>query len=120
MKFADIYKYIENDKLIITKGNEQSIISFGVFCPPARDLEHYVGQVFSVMLGGNCSSKLHVEIREKRGLAYRASCDIFTLKDIGVIEGIIGTSENNIDKKLIIFKMEILKIYYLNMLKVIL
>lgn len=102
-----VANFDNSDELIITKGNEQSIISFGVFCPPASDLEHYVGQVFSVMLGGNCSSKLHVEIREKRGLAYRASCDIFTLKDIGVIEGIIGTSENNIDKVKHIIQKEI-------------
>lgn len=102
-----VTNFENSDELVITKNNEQSIISFGSFCPPVSNSEYYIGEVFSVMFGGNCSSKLYLEVREKQGLAYRANCDIFSLKDIAVVEGIVGTNENNIDKVKDIIQREI-------------
>ena len=40
--------------------------------------------LLSVILGGNMSSRLFVEIREKRGLAYSISCMARTMHDTGV------------------------------------
>ncbi len=46
--------------------------------------DKYVLNLLYVILGGNMSSRLFNEVREKRGLAYSISCSIKALKDTGM------------------------------------
>ena len=53
---------------------------------PGFDENHkdrYALTLLSIILGGNMSSRLFVEAREKRGLAYSISCSFKSLHDTG-------------------------------------
>jgi predicted Zn-dependent peptidase len=63
---------------------EQMHVALGF---PGYDENHkdrYALSLLSVLLGGNMSSRLFVEIREKRGLAYSISSSSKTLHDTGM------------------------------------
>ena len=47
------------------------------------DPNRYYYKLLYTMLGGNMSSRLFVEIREKLGLAYTISCDITNYEEVG-------------------------------------
>jgi predicted Zn-dependent peptidase len=55
---------------IKNKKTEQSHIVFGVEAYDINSQKKYALKILSIILGGNSSSRLHEEIREKRGLAY--------------------------------------------------
>lgn len=66
------------------KDIEQMHLALGL---PAYDENHkdkYALSLLSTLLGGNMSSRLFVEVREKRGLAYSISCSYKTLHDTGL------------------------------------
>jgi len=66
------------------KNIEQMHLALGL---PGFDENHkdrYVLNLLSIILGGNMSSRLFVEVREKRGLAYSISCSYKTLHDAGL------------------------------------
>lgn len=110
---------VENQKepktLPYFKKTDQTHLCLGVRGYNLFDSEIYAQEALSVMLGGNMSSRLFIEIREKRGLAYyvRTSVDGYT--DTGylccnagvnntqteqVIELIIKEFKNMRDKKI--------------------
>ena len=66
-------------------------------------------QLLSNILGGNMSSLLFMEIREKKGLCYSIGSDITTYEDCGIFQIITGTQKKNIKKILIEIK-KILKL----------
>lgn len=66
------------------KDIEQMHLALGL---PGLDENHrdrYALNLLSIILGGNMSSRLFVEVREKRGLAYSISCSYKTLHDTGL------------------------------------
>ncbi len=66
------------------KETEQTHVALGV---PSFEREHpdkYVLNLLHIILGGNMSSRLFDELREKRGLAYSVATGIKTLKDSGM------------------------------------
>lgn len=65
------------------KGIEQMHIAFGMHGYNQKQKERYVLSLLSTILGGNMSSRLFVELREKRGLAYSISSSAKSLEDTG-------------------------------------
>jgi len=66
------------------KDIEQMHLALGL---PGLDENHkdrYVLSLLSIILGGNMSSRLFIEVREKKGLAYSISCSFKTLHDTGL------------------------------------
>ncbi len=66
------------------KDVEQMHVALGM---PAFDENHkdrYIMGLLNIILGGNMSSRLFVEVREKKGLAYSISSSVKTLHDTGV------------------------------------
>jgi len=53
-----------------------------------------------VVLGGNASSRLFQELREKRGLCYSVSTHPLTLDDSGIFNISVGLDKKNLEKSL--------------------
>ena len=68
---------------LFPKKIEQMHLAFGAIGYDEHDKDRHALSLLSVILGGNMSSRLFVEIREKRGLAYSISCMARTMHDTG-------------------------------------
>lgn len=66
------------------KDIEQMHLALGVQGYDELDVRKYAASLLSVILGGNMSSRLFSEVREKRGLAYSISSNFKTLHDTGL------------------------------------
>lgn len=98
-------------KLLKTKENQNKISILNYFkktdqthfCLGVRayDLFHkdkYVLDILSVILGGNMSSRLFSEIREKRGLAYYVHTSLFKHLDVGNLFTQAGIAHKNLEQ----------------------
>jgi predicted Zn-dependent peptidase len=68
---------------IFHKGTEQTHFVVGFHGLPREHRLKYALGLLNVILGGNSSSRLFDEIREKRGLAYEIGTSVKRLKDTG-------------------------------------
>ena len=66
------------------KQTEQMHLALGYLAYETNHKDYYVLALLSIILGGNMSSRLFNEVREKRGLAYSVSSGIKSLNDTGV------------------------------------
>jgi len=99
---------------------------FGVSCHP-KDLEQvhlclggngptlsndlrFAGAVLNAILGGNMSSRLFQEIREKRGLAYNVFSFVSSYIDAGMLGIYVATDPKEVNRALNVIKKEIQKI----------
>ena len=93
------YKKTESEKKVISqhKKTEQGHIIIGVEGVPARSEDEYVEKILSVILGGNMSSRMFMNVREAKGLSYyiRTTTDDYT--DIGSISTAAGVDLNRVD-----------------------
>ncbi len=67
------------------KNIEQMHLALGVLGFGREHKDRYALGVLNVILGGNMSSRLFNEVREKRGLAYSVSSGVKSLKDTGAL-----------------------------------
>jgi predicted Zn-dependent peptidase len=92
------------------KSLEQVHICLGTKGVPATDPRRYSSSVLNVILGGNMSSRLFQEIRERRGLAY-AVCSFLSLySDAGMSGVYVGADRANIGEVLDIIIKEMKQI----------
>jgi len=66
----------------------------------AKDPRRYAVSLLHVLLGGNMSSRLFQELREKRGLCYSVSTSLSTHSDCGAFEVALGLEGGNVRKAL--------------------
>ena len=66
------------------KDTEQVHVALGMFGIEYRHPDRYALGLLNIILGGNMSSRLFNEIREKRGLAYSISTSVRYLHDTGM------------------------------------
>lgn len=72
--------------LALTRDVEQTHVAMGFPVPGNADDGRFARAALCTILGGNMSSRLFQEVREKRGLAYAVSSDLNTLSDVGLLE----------------------------------
>ncbi len=65
-----------------------------------KDDRRYALHLLHVLLGGNASSRLFQELREKRGICYSVSTHPLTLDDTGVFNISVGLDKKNLEKSL--------------------
>lgn len=65
-----------------------------------KDERRYAFHLLHIILGGNASSRLFQELREKRGLCYSVSTHPLTLDDTGVFNISVGLDKKNLEKSL--------------------
>lgn len=74
-------------KIIVQpKRLEQAHVLLGTYGLPANSPQRYALALLSTILGGNMSSRLFQEVREKRGLAY----SIYSFVDAATDSGVLG------------------------------
>ena len=82
------------------KDLEQVHICLGTKGVPATDPRRYACSVLNVILGGNMSSRLFQEIRERRGLAYAVYSFLSLYSDTGVSGVYVAVDKTNTEEVL--------------------
>ncbi len=81
---------------VINKPIEQTHLNLGFPALNRSDKDRFVLGLMHVILGGNMSSRLFNEIREKKGLAYEIASHVKKLKDCGVFFVHAGIDNKNL------------------------
>jgi len=93
-----------------SKDLEQVHVCLGGEAPSQTDDRRYACAVLSTILGGNMSSRLFQEIREKRGLAYSVYSFLSTYFDTGILGVYVATDSVNVNPTLKTIQTEIKRI----------
>mgnify|MGYP002345744602 CR=1 FL=1 len=96
--------------LVREKDLEQVHICLGASAPSQRDPQRFASAVFNTILGGNMSSRLFQEIREKRGLAYAVYSFLSSYADAALLGVYMATDAQQVNPALEIIEREIGKI----------
>ncbi|MDX2255066.1 MAG: pitrilysin family protein [Pseudanabaenaceae cyanobacterium bins.39] len=78
-----------------TQDTQQAIIMIGYPAPPVTSADYATLKIISTYLGNGLSSRLFVELREKRGLAYEVSASYATRLEASQFVAYMGTSPQN-------------------------
>lgn len=93
------YEHLQTDRKVILqhKKTEQGHIIIGFPGLPARHDDEYAAKVLSVILGGNMSSRMFMNVRESKGLCYyiRTSTDEYA--DVGDFSTSAGVDVSRVD-----------------------
>lgn len=66
----------------------------------SHDPRRFALQILNIILGGNASSRLFQELREKRGLCYSVSTHPASFSDVGALNVSLGLEQRNVEKSL--------------------
>ena len=94
----------------LNKNTEQMHLALGMFGLDYDHKDKYAFGLLNVILGGNMSSRLFNEVREKRGLAYSISSSAKALKDTGMFMIRAGVDNKKIAETLEVILKELKKI----------
>jgi len=89
---------------------EQMHLALGMIGLDSAHKDRYVLGLLNVILGGNMSSRLFNEVREKRGLAYSIGSSVKMLKDTGAFVIRAGVDNRKIVKAVDVILKELEKI----------
>lgn len=95
---------------IFFKKTDQANLILGVLGYDRYDKKRYAARVLATILGEGMSSRLFIQIRERRGLAYHVSSDYYGYKDSGAFTIYAGLKLEKIAEGLKIILDEIEKI----------
>ena len=91
---------------IYSKPLEQVHIILGTYGLSVIDEDRYAYLLLNVLLGGNMSSRLFQEIREKRGLAYSIYSYIASYSDSGYLAIYLGVDRASVNESLALVAKE--------------
>ncbi|PKN68071.1 MAG: peptidase M16 [Deltaproteobacteria bacterium HGW-Deltaproteobacteria-15] len=89
------------------KDLEQVHVCLGGLGPTLSSQQRFAGAVLNIILGGNMSSRLFQEIREKRGIAYSIFSFLASYIDAGLLGVYLATEPKNVNRSLEIIRKEI-------------
>jgi predicted Zn-dependent peptidase len=78
--------------VVVPRQCEQVHVAMGAPAPAATDPDRFTAALLNVILGGNMSSRLFQEVREKRGLAYAVYSYLSSYSDSGVLGVYMGVA----------------------------
>ena len=93
-----------------TKKTEQAHFCLGVPGLAYNDKDRFALSVLAAVLGGGMSSRLFIEIRERRGLAYYVGCDDDNFTDSGYLLARAGVRLEKIDEAIKVVIDELVKL----------
>ncbi len=110
-KPSSLKKKQTGPQLVVEERNtEQTHICLGTQGFSYKHPDRYALGVLNIILGGNMSSRLFEEVREKRGLAYHISSSVHKFVDAGVFLISAGVDSRRIDDALKVIIREMRKI----------
>jgi predicted Zn-dependent peptidase len=86
---------------------EQVHLCVGAQASSLSGERRYAESIFNAILGGNMSSRLFQEIREKRGLAYSLYSHISAYMDTGLIRIYVATDKEQVNRVLELIEQQI-------------
>ena len=89
---------------------EQVHVTMGTYGMAVTSTERYKLMLLNVLLGGNMSSRLFQEIREKRGLAYSVHSYLDAYADSGYLGIYMGVNADNLNASLAVIRDELAKL----------
>lgn len=93
-----------------SKPLEQVHVCLGGLGPASTDESRYADTVLNTILGGNMSSRLFQEIREKRGLAYSIFSYMSIFADVGLMGVYMGVHPDSVVQSLELVQKEFEKL----------
>jgi len=79
------------------KKTDQTHFILGNRAYPENHKDRFVVALLSIILGGNMSSRLFIEVRERRGLAYYVRTSVENYQDCGYLATQAGVEHKNLD-----------------------
>jgi zinc protease len=86
---------IKPERVVIQQETQQAIVMLGYLAASVQEADHITLKLLNTYLGNGLSSRLFVELREKRGLAYDVSAFYPTRLDTSHFVTYIGTAPEN-------------------------
>ncbi len=102
-----IKKQIKPRVNIFYKKTDQANLILGTFAYDRDDNKKYAARLLAVILGEGMSSRLFIQVRERRGLAYRISADYDPYKDTGAFTVYAGLKLEKVYEGLEVIKAEL-------------
>lgn len=90
---------------------QQSIVMLGYFASPVQDADYAPLKLLNTYLGNGLSSRLFVELREKRGLAYDVSAFYPTRQSASIFVVYMGTAPENTETAIVGLRTEVERLY---------
>lgn len=101
---------LENRVLVSEKKLDQAQVIIGFPGLHHNDPDRYTSSVLLNILGGGMSSRLFVEVREKRGLAYRINAGGGPFRDVGITTIQAGLDPSRLGDAFKVIQNELVKI----------
>ncbi len=95
---------------ILFKETEQTHLCLGTYAPSRNDTRRFTMSLLNVILGGNMSSRLFQELRERLGLTYDIGSQFRRYSDIGAFVISAGVENTKLKDTLIAILRELKKI----------
>ena len=104
------FKKVKQTKMrvnVFYKKTDQANIVLGVEGFDRYDEKKYVARILSTILGEGMSSRLFIQVRERRGLAYHVSANSGSYKDAGAFTAYAGLKLEKVYEGLEVIKAEL-------------
>jgi zinc protease len=83
------------ERVVTVQDTQQAIVMLGYLAVAVNNPDHMALKLLTTYLGNGLSSRLFVELREKRGLAYEVSAFYPTRADVSHFAAYMGTAPDN-------------------------
>ncbi len=95
---------------VVSRDLEQVHLALGTWAPAAAEEQRYAATLLNVLIGGNMSSRLFQEVREKRGLAYAIYSYLSSFQDTGIWGIYTAVAKETLAETLEVIGRELMKI----------
>ncbi len=95
---------------VFYKKTDQANLILGVEGYDKHNPKKYPAEVLSAILGGGMSSRLFIQVRERRGLAYHVTTDVDSYQDTGYFLAYAGLKLEKVEEGLEVIKAEMERI----------
>ncbi|MFZ5587198.1 MAG: M16 family metallopeptidase [Thermodesulfobacteriota bacterium] len=92
------------------RDSEQVHLALGLPAPAAGDPDRFSAALLNLILGGNMSSRLFQEVREKRGLAYAVYSYLSSYTDCGLLGIYLGVAPERTAEALDVVRQELARL----------
>jgi predicted Zn-dependent peptidase len=104
--FEPFKEYGTKKVYLRTKNTEQSHLVLGVPGVSSQDKDHFPQKLLSVILGGNMSSRMFLNIREAKGLCYYISTETDSYMDAGALSTRAGVDQSRLEEAVKLIRHE--------------
>ena len=80
------------------KNTEQAHLVLGVPGVSSQDPDHYAHKLLAIILGGNMSSRMFLNIREAKGMCYYIDTDTDSYLDAGILSTRAGVDQSRLEE----------------------